>query len=685
MKRSLLTLLLELPAADLRAAAAAWAVPLRKRTHADNVALVYRAMTDRWTFTDLFDALPAAARDLLCALAAPGTERIAADTLAGAFEAGDGGGSLTDATAPLETAALALRGEGDTWFTAREVASMVAHTLRERGEGGDGTPPPVAHILAALDADDLADAARLWGVPDVAGNLRPGERERLLTELRRRVTTPRALAAVEPALSAGARRVVSALREATVPLPLNTAAALAGAETSAARRSLLHTLTTSLLACHTWVEGERVLVMPAEFREPAARAPAPLPTLIAVSAEATGGWRHPHALAWDVLTLLRLIEGETIRPVGGVGTLADDFTLARTVAPHFWVGAEATVPPAAALAFYATLAEAQGLLVETFADGRTTLAVRDPVAWAKHPFAAQTRTLFTIWRDLAGWPEGRGTNAALWGVQWPTFRTRLFDALAACAPDQWHTLENLLARLVAVRPPLLGEEFTAAGAAGQTPPDRDALTRLCIEATLRTALTWFGVVTWGRAGGDRPAVQLTDTGRWLIARGREPGGTTGGATPLTVDDAFRIRVLHAEPPHLWSLLAFAEVASFGRVTTYRITAATLRRALRRGLSVEQVVRFLAGRTGGALPDGARETLGEWAQWLRRVTLDRAAILTADDLATRAEAETALVAAGASVEMLADGRLLARHPDGPDALAAALHAADFTAAWSDNGE
>ncbi len=311
------------------------------------------------------------------------------------------------------------------------------------------------------------------------------------------------------------------------------------------------------------------------------------------------------------------------------------------------------------------------------ASGQITL--HDPVAWAKGEFAPQTRALFTTWQALAAWPEGRGTSVVLWGVHWPTFRARLLTTLADCGTNQWHTLENVLARLVAVRPALLGEGFTAAGAVGQTQPDRDALTYRCAEATLRTALTWFGIVTWGTATDGQDIVHLTDLGRWLLNQGPEPRLASPPGFPLSVEGDGHVSVRHAEPPHLWPLLAFAEVEAFGasdHPTTYRITADTLRRALRRGLTLAQMMRFLESRTGGPLPEELRETLWQWAQSLRRVAFMPAALLTPEDPAMRAEITRVLVAAGAAVETLPDGRLLARNPDGADALADALEAADF---------
>ena len=181
-------------------------------------------------------------------------------------------------------------------------------------------------------------------------------------------------------------------------------------------------------------------------------------------------------------------------------------------------------------------------------------------------------------------------------------------------------VDNLLARLARVRPSLLGEEFTAASAVGQTTPDRDALARACIEATLRTALTWFGMVTWGNAPMGE-AVQLTDVGWWLLGRGREPALPPFGATPLAIQPDLTVLVLNAEPAHLWPLLALAEAETLDRVSAYRITAASLRGALRRGLAFDQVIRFLESRTGGPLPDAVRVTLDDWVRAVRRVVLE----------------------------------------------------------------
>jgi hypothetical protein len=675
MKRNLLTLLMDLPPADIRAAADLWGVRLTKRTHADNVALLYQAMTDRWHLEDVLDALPPLARAVAGALALEHEDGVPREALMLRF--GVDPLDLSEALDLLRRAAIAHRQSTGIWYLPREVATLIARAIRERQRETAGSPA-IAQVLPTLDLDVLQEAALRWHVPGAQGPLRPGDRERLLHGLHQRVAQPRALVEAEATLSPGARRVVAALREDAEPLALDDAVTLVaagGAEVD--RRALLRELTTSLLACHAWQHGERVLVMPVEFRAPA-MVQAPLPPLVAVSAESLHGWRHPHALAWDVLTLLRLAEYQSVRwPAGGLATLAEDHAFAAHIAPRFWLGIEAETPPSVAIAFLAALARGRGLLVEREAEGRRVVAVNDPMAWAKLRFTEQTRALFTIWRGMAAWPEGYGMAITLWGVDWPGFRGRLLDALALCQPGHWYRANALLDRLARVRPPLLGEEFTAASAVG--PPDRDAVARACAETTLRTALTWFGVVEWGRAG-DGAAVRITDIGWWLLGRGPEPATPPFGATPLAIQPDCSVLVLQAEPAHLWPLLALADVETLDRVSVYRITAGSLRRALRRGLGFAQVLRFLEQRTGGPLPDAVRVTLDDWARAVRRVVLERTILLSADDPEIRDEAVEIAKAHGATTVMLPDGRVLLRIADDDAELESWLKAADVTPIW-----
>ncbi|MGI8856532.1 MAG: helicase-associated domain-containing protein [Thermomicrobiales bacterium] len=676
MKRSLLTLLMDTPPADIQAAAESWDVRLTKRTHADNVALLYQAMTDRWTIEDVLDGLPAQARDLAGLLALDPGDGLAREELM--TRTGFDPLDLNAALAVLRRFAILHRQSTGILYLPREIASLIARSIRDR-QHGEAQTPTINQLLEHADGDVLLGAARLWHVADTPASLRPGDRERLVHALHSRARTPRALTDVEAALSPGARRVVAALREEEGPLPLDDAASLAGADRLIDRRALLAELTESLLVWHGWASGERVLLMPAEFRTPAMEQ-LPLPPLAAVSAEPLHGWRHPYALAWDTLTFLRLVESQPARwPSGGLAALADDHAFAERVAPRFWTTGDGAIPPSASLAFLGTLARARGLLTERDEEGRRIIALSDPVAWAKVGFAPQTKELFTAWRGLAGWVEGQGTAIQLWGVDWPAFRGRLLDALAACQPGHWYMVDNLLARLARVRPPLLGEEFTAASAVGQTTPDRAALTRTCIDATLRTALTWFGIVTWGNAAMGE-AVQLTDVGWWLLGRGREPVISPFGATPLAIQPDLTVLVLNGEPSHLWPLLALAEAETLDRVSAYRITATSLRGALRRGLAFDQVIRFLESRTGGPLPDAVRVTLDDWVRAVRRVVLEAAVILSADDAESLAEAVALARTHGATVAMLPDGRAIVRVPNGDEELTAWLKEADLTPVW-----
>ncbi len=673
MKRSLLTLLMDASPADIQTAAEAWEVPLTKRTHADNVALLYQAMTDRWTLEDWLDRLPPQARDLAGTLALGPDDGMAREELMMRLSIDPL--DLNAALAALRRAAIVHRQSTGVLYLPRELATAIARAIRERQQG-ELAVPSFKQVLESLDGDVILDAARRWHVPDAPATLRPGDRERLMHALHGRLRTPRALGDVEAALSPGARRVVAALREEESPLSLDDAAALAGAESPAARRGLLAELTSSLLAFHLWAGGERLLVMPAEFRSPAL-VQIPLPPLNAMSADPVGAWRHPHAFAWDTLTLLRLFEHQSGRwPGGGIGVLAEDQAFVERVAPQFWVAAAGVTPPSAALVFLAAVARARGLLAEREGEGRRMVVVPDPGAVGQAPLR---RANTGVVRRLA---RGRGVDrrtgdgdptlgGGLARLPYPRARcTRRVPTGALVCPRQPPRPPRR------TRPSLLGEEFTAASAMGQTPQDRDGLVRACVEATLRTALTWFGVVTWGRSAMGE-AMQLTDMGWWLLGRGREPALPPFGATPLAMQPDLSVLVLNAEPAHLWPLLALAETETLDRVSIYRITATTLRRALRRGLALDQVMRFLESRTGAPLPDATRATLEDWVRAVRRVVIERALLVSADDAEVFEEAVALARTHGAGVQLLADGRALIRVPEGDDALLQGFKEADLT--------
>nr|MDQ6908832.1 hypothetical protein [Chloroflexota bacterium] len=207
MKRSLLTLLMDAPPADIRAAAEAWDVHLTKRTHPDNVAILYQAMTDHWTLEDLLDSLPPQAREIAGTLALGPEEGLAREELMTRLHLDPL--DLTASLATLRQAAIVHRQSTGALSLPREMATVIARAVRDR-QRGEFAAPTVRQLLESLNADVLLDAARRWHVTDTPTSLRPGDRERLLHALHTRVRAPRALADVEATLSSGARRVVAA-------------------------------------------------------------------------------------------------------------------------------------------------------------------------------------------------------------------------------------------------------------------------------------------------------------------------------------------------------------------------------------------------------------------------------------------------------------------------------------------
>ena len=211
--------------------------------------------------------------------------------------------------------------------------------------------------------------------------------------------------------------------------------------------------------------------MPVEFRAPA-DGPDALPPLNAVSAE-------PRAwLAASATPRLGYADAPAARgepaarwPSGGLAALAEDHALRAWVAPRLWVTTETAIPPSAALAF---LGAARPRTRASSPSARRRDGVRASTipSHGRKMVSRRRRANSSRLAGDRGLAGGAGSALQLWGVDWPVFRGRLLDALATCHPGHWYLLDTLLARLTQVRPSLLGEEFTAASAVGQAPPDR---------------------------------------------------------------------------------------------------------------------------------------------------------------------------------------------------------------------
>ncbi|HET7095390.1 MAG TPA: helicase-associated domain-containing protein, partial [Thermomicrobiales bacterium] len=482
-------------------------------------------------------------------------------------------------------------------------------------------------------------------------------------------------------------------------LPVDAVAADAGLGGDDARsamrlRAALDDLEDALLVWHTYrADGSRWLFVPDEIRSPRP-APAPaLPPLAPLSVDVTPDpWRHPDALAWDLLTTARSLSlpGAPLWPPAGEPPHA----VLRELAGRLWLAPDE--PPAAYVGFLLALGRAAGMLAPRDDPQPPRLDLAPSFrAWRDRPFAALSAELRGLWESSATWIEGVGDGRIeVRGVDWAGARRRLLRALAdpasGIAPGAWHALDAVAARIAALQPDLLGATFVAAtasmageaGAGASEDEARQAAIADVVAVELAGALRWFGIVETGVVPGAGAAARLPPA-----APDDGDDGDAAGGAPLAIAAEGEIELRAPSPVRVWSLLTFSDPVALGPVCRFRLSAASLARALAAGFDPDQVVHFLRRQSGGALPPGLEERIAAWARGYRRIRLRRALLVAPDDAETRAAAAALLAAHGMTIRDLGDAGLLVESPaaDTLDrAVETLLRADGFAPQWTDGG-
>ncbi|MFM9108278.1 MAG: helicase-associated domain-containing protein [Chloroflexota bacterium] len=699
--RNLLGRLNARPATDLDRIAAFWQVaPGRGDRHAQ-VGALYRAMIDPASARDAWERLTPDEAGLVRLMA--GGEIESAATLrefpqrlgAGQPETREGAAGL------YRHGILAREGDGaelpvgaePRLFLPRELAIQFRRVLDEV-DLGDTSSMALPTLIEWLDDGEIDDAATAWGV-----NVAPGARSRkeLVRLLLRQASDPDRIARVARGLSKDAARILDAVRdEPAGAAPIGRVRTATGLEGDDARsgdrfRRALAELERSLLVWHTYrPDGSRWLFVPADIRNPAPPAAAPLPMLAPVPEDAVGEqpWRHPQAAAWDLLTLLRDLSNAPW-PAEGEPPRAR----LRSLNQRLWHrGAE--LPPPGYLPFLIALAAAEGLVDGD--DGpppslAVTAAVRQ---WRERSFPEQAERMRWWWGNSAEWIEGRDAGLVeIWGVDWREARRRLIallgDPATGLTGGHWYTLESVTLRLAARDPELLGPAFTAAtarqpgGSGGLADPAeaRAAATAEAAAVELSTACAWLGLVEIADVPGQTRAVRVTALGEELARGGTpiEPDPEAAGAGPaLRVGEDGSLALLRASSLRVWALGALAEPESLERESRYRMTEASVRRSLAAGFDLDQVTGCLERQSGLPVPPALAERLSGWARGFRRVRVRRAFLLAPDDPGEQDTLAAIAAGLGWTVERGEAGAVTAQPPaDAADAegdLLAALEAA-----------
>ena len=705
-----------------------WRVTLSGNDRGRHVGALYRTMTDVRAVRDAWDRLDAEAQLLVRELALADAGALTVAELASRLEQPP---TMThDAAARLFRAGILSR-EGDAQelaigtqprlFLPRELVALFRR-VHDEIDAGDLSGASLPVLLELLDDAELEGAGALWGIKTIPGLRRRSE---LIGQIRKQIAVNR-LERVVSSRGADAAALWGIVRAANgEPVSLPEALQTAGLAGSAddirlgerVRRAQTE-LETSLLVWHTYHgDGSRWLFVPRDILSPPAAEPddrLPVQSMVPETVVAPPA-THPHALAWDLLTLLRELSAHG----GPLWAPGDPLPRAwqRRLNGRLWFGSGSggrpdDVPPPGYLGFLLHLALGVGVVEPgERAPGEPKEAIRPKPSdalrsWRGHRFADQTARLRAIWLASDEWEEGREREEIeVWGADWRGFRHRLRRALGTLPEDEWLPLEDAARLLAESDPTLLGATFTAASAratsadAGEGETARTATVARVVTVALETAFVWFGLVEIGTAPGVRgsaPALRVTEAGHRAAADDADVPADSplGDGPPLTTAEDGRVTLRQPSPIRVWSLSAFGDQEALWPVTTYRLTPASLGRALAAGFDLDQVVTFLERQGGAPLPPPLAASLLEWTAGYRRVRLRRAVLLHPDTPTARDELRRALADKIAGIELVDlpraradDAALLALLPPTGDdgdqaesALLAALRDAGYTGQW-----
>ncbi|MFN8593768.1 MAG: helicase-associated domain-containing protein [Thermomicrobiales bacterium] len=692
---------------ELLRIAAAWSVPPHAQSKGEIVSALYRTMSDPSAMRDVWSDLDQTSRSLLLALAeSPDAEATPTLRELATRLGGEEASARETAVALYRAGILAREGDDDPLpvgvaprlLLPRELATNIRR-IQDEIAAGNLAHRPLRVLIELLEDAEIEEAAAIWGWRPVPG---VEQRTDIARRLMRMVSDPERIRQVTGRLGRDAAAIWRTVRTANEPILLGDVLAqcgLGGSEPAivARRRSALDELETALLVWHTYSgDGERWLFVPPEIRSPRRHLAPELPPLVALEdvPEPPERWQHPDAVAWDLMTLLRVVADRHAPSWEPDAPLPR--WLRRSLAGKLWITGE-DGPPAGYLELLQALGLAESVLsANEQVHPHRIEPSREARSWRSLPFPAQTMRLRHRWLRLPTWVEGASADLLdIWGADWKGFRPRLLHALASqqlgLAVGEWVPLESLSERVSRANPALLGRSFVAASARNDNSSDRDEearanLLREIVSIELSGPLSWFGLVELRDVEGKSTAVRLTRNVLAAVSRQQlEPDADTGAGEPaLTIAPGGDVSLLTPTPSRVWALGAIAELVELGQVARYRVTAATIAMAADNGIEPGQIVTFLEQASRSPLPDRMASDIVTWVGEARRARLTRLIQIEFDDAEKCQAVCHSLMDNGWNVRQLDERLLIVAVPGedrNEDALSTLLRARGIEPAWS----
>lgn len=329
----------------------------------------------------------------------------------------------------------------------------------------------------------------------------------------------------------------------------------------------------------------------------------------------------------DACTLLALIHNQPLRPTW---LPLDDTNLARRL----------RVPHPARLSFLYHLVNRLGWLRSDRPD-RLRLDPRT-TEWLQADTPTQRAVLAQAWRDDPTWndlwhvpgllPEATGS----WSNDPLQTRRALLSHFSCLLSTDWHRLADVVAAIKEHDPDFQrpdGDYTTwyirdaASGAYLSGFDCWDAVEGALIRYLLSGPMAWLGLVDLGfEAGQTEPvAVRLSAAGAVFLGLAAE-AETAAERPTLALRPDLMVLAPAALRHERFQLSRIADWVQSGDTYAYRLTPASLERARRQRIGVEDVLRFLERATAAPVPPLVRTALLRWAERGAEVRLEQGILL-----------------------------------------------------------
>jgi len=508
------------------------------------------------------------------------------------------------------------------------------------------TAPTLRHWLDERSASERATLARFWSLPEATSSSSATLAEAMLDPQ----TVARIVAALGPRERAAL--VLAQQYHGRIPAPVlerefggvrmhanypNPRAYLMALEQSPSPTERLWTMALLI----TPFDTDRTYVIPADLLPLLPPAPARVTTLQLSPAAPPPqiAAADPRFLEQNLLILLTLAQDGLLEviPTGGLNK-ASLARIARQWDPKDKFQGAWREEHWPYMQFVRRIAEGAGLL-RIAADSHLR-PTQTALEWLKQAPIERARWL------LEGWVASKWDElVSFHGIKiqrdyfrdLPGAKRAMLRLIGQAPPNQWVELADFVAQVKQVDPDFARPDgrYDTWGLLSYTRQPLngfahwEAVEGEQLKHVAGGTLRWLGLTDLGMADNQPISFRLNSLGAALLA------GAAAPATPpiesLVVQPNFDVVAPpFASPYARFQLGRIAERASRDATEIYRLTKRSIQTALQRGITFEDVVRFLGEYSANAVPQNVVASLREWAGQHGQVTLRRGVLLEAED-------------------------------------------------------